>query len=49
MVLHWLGPDSKAQVTFNYDSVGKPIDIKTLVCSTQHSHELSIDRMLENV
>jgi S-adenosylmethionine synthetase len=45
----WLGPDSKSQVTFNYDSVGKPIDIKTVVCSTQHSHELSIEEVRDRV
>tara|TARA_B110000977_G_scaffold140156_1_gene177920 strand:- start:1563 stop:2657 length:1095 start_codon:yes stop_codon:yes gene_type:complete len=45
----WLGPDSKSQVTFNYDSVGKPIDIKTIVCSTQHSDDLSIEEVRERV
>ena len=45
----WLGPDSKSQVTFSYDSVGKPIEIKTVVCSTQHSHELSIEDVRERV
>jgi len=45
----WLGPDCKAQVTFNYDSVGKPIDIKSIVCSTQHSDELSIEEVRERV
>ena len=45
----WLGPDSKAQVTFNYDKVGQPIDIKTVVCSTQHSGEVSIEDVRERV
>ena len=45
----WLGPDSKAQVTFNYDGVGVPIDIKTVVCSTQHSEEVSIEDVRERV
>ena len=45
----WLGPDSKSQVTFSYDSVGKPIEIKTVVCSTQHSHELSIEEVRDRV
>jgi S-adenosylmethionine synthetase len=45
----WIGPDSKAQVTFNYDSVGKPIDIKSVVCSTQHSDDLSIEQVRERV
>jgi S-adenosylmethionine synthetase len=45
----WLGPDSKAQVTFNYDKVGIPLDIKTIVCSTQHSDDLSIEEVRERV
>lgn len=45
----WLGPDSKAQVTFNYDKVGLPLDIKTVVCSTQHSGEVSIEDVRERV
>ena len=45
----WLGPDSKAQVTFNYDKVGQPLDIKTVVCSTQHSGEVSIEDVRERV
>jgi len=45
----WLGPDSKSQVTFNYDSVGKPIDIKTIVCSTQHSDDLTIEEVRDRV
>ena len=45
----WLGPDSKSQVTFNYDSVGKPIDIKTIVCSTQHSDDLTIEEVTDRV
>ena len=45
----WLGPDSKAQVTFNYDSVGKPTGIKTIVCSTQHSDDVSTQMVRDNV
>ena len=45
----WLGPDSKAQVTLNYDKVGTPINIKTIVCSTQHSDKLSIEEVRERV
>ena len=45
----WLGPDSKAQVTFNYDGINKPIGIKTIVCSTQTSDDLSIEEVRERV
>ena len=39
----WLGPDSKAQVTFEYDDNNQPIRITKVVCSTQHAEEVSID------
>ena len=45
----WLGPDSKAQVTYFYDSIGKPMYIKSIVCSTQHSDDLSIEEVRERV
>jgi S-adenosylmethionine synthetase len=45
----WLGPDSKAQITFNYDGVGIPVDIKTVVCSTQHSDDLTIEEVRDRV
>ena len=45
----WLGPDSKAQVTYYYDSIGKPMYIKSIVCSTQHSDDLSIEEVRERV
>jgi S-adenosylmethionine synthetase len=45
----WLGPDSKAQVTMTYDSVGKPTGIKTIVCSTQHSDDVSTQMVRDNV
>ena len=45
----WLGPDAKSQVTFAYKKLGEPSYIKTVVCSTQHSDELSIDEVRERV
>ena len=45
----WLEPDSKAQVTFNYGSDGKPIDISNIVCSTQHKEEVDIEFVRNNV
>tara|TARA_R110002167_G_scaffold13632_4_gene56381 strand:+ start:181 stop:1281 length:1101 start_codon:yes stop_codon:yes gene_type:complete len=45
----WLGPDAKSQVTFAYEKLGEPSYIKTVVCSTQHSDELSIDEVRERV
>ena len=45
----WLGPDSKAQVTYFYDSIGKPMYIKSIVCSTQHSDDLTIEEVRDRV
>jgi len=35
----WLRPDSKSQVTVEYDADGKPARIDTIVISTQHTEE----------
>jgi S-adenosylmethionine synthetase len=40
---NWLGPDAKSQVTFEYDENNKPLRISKVVCSTQHSADISID------
>lgn len=34
-------PDAKSQVTLEYDNKGKPVAVKTVVLSTQHSDKLS--------
>ena len=41
--LCWLGPDAKSQVTFEYNDNGTPKRIAKVVCSTQHSDNMSID------
>ena len=41
--LRWLGPDAKSQVTFEYNDNGTPKRIAKVVCSTQHSDNMSID------
>jgi len=38
---NWLGPDGKAQVTVEYSDINKPLRISDVVCSTQHSKDLS--------
>ena len=38
--LPWLRPDAKSQVTFKYVD-GKPVEIDTVVLSTQHAPEMS--------
>jgi S-adenosylmethionine synthetase len=41
-LLPWLGPDAKAQITVEYDEIG-PDRFAKIVCSTQHSADVSID------
>jgi len=44
----WLGPDAKAQITVAYDEVG-PDRIDKVVCSTQHSADMDINDVREQV
>lgn len=39
----WLGPDAKAQVTFEYDEANRPRHIRKVVCSTQHRDHVPIN------
>jgi S-adenosylmethionine synthetase len=41
----WLGPDAKSQVTFEYRDDGTPHRIAKVVCSTQHSEDVTIDQV----
>ena len=43
--ISWLGPDAKAQVTFEYDGKGLPIRIDKIVCSTQHDADKDIEEV----
>ncbi|KRN88487.1 methionine adenosyltransferase [Ligilactobacillus ceti] len=51
--LAYLGPDAKAQVTVEYDDHKKPLRIDTIVISTQHTEDVTLDTirkdMLEKV
>lgn len=38
--LPWLRPDAKSQVTFRYVN-GRPVEVDTVVLSTQHAPEIS--------
>jgi S-adenosylmethionine synthetase len=46
--LPWLRPDAKSQVTFRYVD-GRPVEIDTVVISTQHAPEVSQDAIREAV
>ena len=48
-MMEWLGPDAKSQVTFEYTDDGKPKRIAKVVCSTQHSANISIDDVRSSV
>ena len=47
-VVPWLRPDAKSQVTFQYDN-DRPNFIDTVVLSTQHSDDISLDELREFV
>ncbi len=46
--LPWLRPDAKSQITFRYEN-GRPVAVDAVVLSTQHSREVSNDRIHEGV
>ena len=46
--LPWLRPDAKSQVTFRYVN-GKPVEVDTVVLSTQHAPEISQTAIREAV
>jgi S-adenosylmethionine synthetase len=46
--LAWLRPDAKSQVTLRYVD-GKPDSIDTVVLSTQHNEEISLEKLREAV
>ncbi len=47
--LSYLGPDSKAQVTVEYDENNKPLRVDTVVLSTQHLPEISLETLRKDV
>lgn len=47
--LTYLRPDSKAQVTVEYDESGKPARVDSIVVSTQHHPDVSNERLKEDM
>ncbi|MEK9993364.1 MAG: methionine adenosyltransferase [Hydrogenophilales bacterium] len=45
----WIGPDGKAQVTFEYSKEREPLRISNVVCSTQHSKDIKIEDVRKQV
>ncbi|TSH90069.1 methionine adenosyltransferase [Verticiella sediminum] len=46
--LPWLRPDAKSQVTFRYVD-GRPVEVDTVVLSTQHAPEIELPQIREAV
>ena len=46
--LPWLGPDAKSQLSFRYRD-GRPEGIETVVVSTQHAEDISLQQVREAV
>lgn len=47
--LNYLRPDGKTQVTVEYDEEGNAVRIDTIVVSTQHSPDVSLDTIREDM
>ena len=47
--MSWLGPDAKAQVTMDYEGPNMPIRVSKVVCSTQHSDDVSTQLVRDEV
>ncbi|QHQ59988.1 methionine adenosyltransferase [Anaerocolumna sedimenticola] len=47
--LKYLRPDGKSQVTVEFDETGKVARIHTIVISTQHSEEVTLEQIKEDV
>lgn len=45
----WLGPDAKSQITMEYHDDGSVKRIAKIVCSTQHTEDVSIESLRFNV
>ena len=47
--MDYLRPDGKTQITVEYDESGKPVRVDTVVLSTQHAAEASLDQIREDM
>lgn len=46
--IKWLRPDAKSQVTLRYEN-GRPVDVDSIVVSTQHTEDVPYDEIRETV
>ena len=47
--LSYMRPDGKSKVTVEYDELGRPVRVETVVISTQHSPEVSLDQIRKDM
>ena len=47
--LAYLRPDGKTQVTVEYDESGKPVRVDTVVISSQHSADVTVEQIREDL
>lgn len=48
-LMPYLAPDSKSQVTVEYDGDNKPVRVDTIVISTQHDEEIAQEQIREDL
>jgi len=48
-LLNYLRPDGKTQITVEYDDDGKPCRVDTVVLSTQHNPDVSLDQIRKDM
>lgn len=48
-ILSYLRPDAKAQVTVEYDDNERPLRVDTIVLSTQHDADVTLDQIRQDV
>ncbi|MBE0700931.1 MAG: methionine adenosyltransferase [Acholeplasmataceae bacterium] len=48
-IVKGLRPDGKTQVTVEYDEYDKPVSIHTVVLSTQHDEDVTLDRLKKDM
>ena len=48
-LVDYLRPDGKTQITVEYDESGKPVRVDTVVVSTQHAAEASLEQIREDM